>query len=79
MSPENFVYWLNGFFEMTDEYKLTEKQVQMIKNHLKLVFTNVTSQCSEEQQPVVKDIEVKIPESLKKIIQQPAPRIQRYC
>jgi hypothetical protein len=38
MTCENFVFWLNGFFELSGEYKLTEKQVEIIKQHLKLVF-----------------------------------------
>jgi hypothetical protein len=42
MSPENFIYWLTGFFELTNETKLTEAQVKMIKEHLQLVTSKVT-------------------------------------
>lgn len=39
MTSKDFVYWLQGFFELSDaNTPLTEKQVQTIKNHLKLVF-----------------------------------------
>jgi hypothetical protein len=38
MTPQDFVYWLQGCFELTDPKTLDEKQVQMIKNHLNLVF-----------------------------------------
>ena len=38
MKAENFVYWLQGFLELANPEKLDEKQVQMIKNHLNLVF-----------------------------------------
>ena len=39
MKSVDFVYWLMGFFELTDSDKpLTPKQVEIIKNHLKLVF-----------------------------------------
>jgi hypothetical protein len=39
MTSKDFVYWLQGFFELSDPNQpLTEKQVQTIKNHLKLVF-----------------------------------------
>lgn len=42
MNAEQFVYWLNGFFELSDRNKLDSKQVQIIKDHLKLVFEKVT-------------------------------------
>lgn len=42
MTPENFAYWLQGFFEISGAKTLDERQVQEIKNHLDLVFTKVT-------------------------------------
>lgn len=38
MRSDQFIYWIQGFFELTDSKTLSEKQVQTIKNHLKLVF-----------------------------------------
>ncbi len=40
MTPQNFCYWLQGFFEITgtDVKTLNEKQINMIKSHLRLVF-----------------------------------------
>lgn len=38
MTSKDFVYWLQGMFELTDVDTLNEKQVTLIKNHLKLVF-----------------------------------------
>lgn len=39
MKSTEFAYWLQGFFELSEPNSpLTEKQVQTIKNHLKLVF-----------------------------------------
>lgn len=38
MKPDQFCYWLQGLFELSDIKQLNEKQVQMIKNHLNLVF-----------------------------------------
>ena len=39
MTSVQFCYWLQGFFELAEpNTALTEKQVQTIKNHLKLVF-----------------------------------------
>lgn len=42
MSPENFIYWLQGYFEISGNKKLNESQVQVIKDHLKLVFDKQT-------------------------------------
>lgn len=43
MTPVNFAYWLQGFFEIvenseTKDINLTPKQVQVIRAHLNLVF-----------------------------------------
>jgi hypothetical protein len=42
MTTEQFAIWLNGFFELSEEKKLSEKQVTIIKDHLALVFEKVT-------------------------------------
>jgi hypothetical protein len=39
MTSKDFVYFLQGFFELSEpNVPLTQKQVETIKNHLKLVF-----------------------------------------
>lgn len=45
MTPENFCYWLQGYFELAGETpygSLTREQVEEVKNHLALVFNKVT-------------------------------------
>lgn len=42
MTPEQFCYWLQGYFEMSEAEKLDEKQVKILKDHLSLVFKKVT-------------------------------------
>jgi hypothetical protein len=42
MNPQEFAYWLKGFFELTDQKALNETQVQIIKEHLDLVFDKKT-------------------------------------
>lgn len=34
----DFVYWLQGFFEIADPKEMTSAQVDMVKRHLALVF-----------------------------------------
>lgn len=52
MSPENFVYWLQGLFELDEGVKtLNEKQVKMIKEHLHYVFTKGTPAPQKESAP----------------------------
>jgi hypothetical protein len=43
MTPENFCYWLNGFFELTGQDKeLFPRQYDIIRDHLSLVFNKLT-------------------------------------
>ena len=39
MTSENFTYWLHGFFELSEVTKLDEKQTDLIRRHLTLVYT----------------------------------------
>lgn len=42
MTSEQFTYWLQGFFEISNQHTLDENQVKIIRDHLDLVFTKVT-------------------------------------
>lgn len=42
MTAEQFTYWLQGFMETADPKTIDEKQTQIIKDHLALVFNKVT-------------------------------------
>lgn len=48
MKERDFAFWLQGFFEMTDAKQLDEKQTQMVKDHLFLVFEHVAGKSEEE-------------------------------
>lgn len=52
MTTEQFTYWLQGFFEISDSKTLGEKEVQIIKDHLKLVFNKQTPDYSKEINPL---------------------------
>lgn len=49
MDATNFAYWLQGFFEVSDAKTLDKEQVQIIKDHLNLVFNKVTPNRNEIQ------------------------------
>ena len=38
MTSRDFVYWLQGFFEISETNVITEHQAEVIKKHLNLVF-----------------------------------------
>ena len=42
MTPDQFVYWMQGFVELADTETLSKTQWQVVKDHLKLVLTKVT-------------------------------------
>lgn len=56
MTTEQFTYWLQGFFEISEDKKLNERQVQIIRDHLALVFDKVTP---DRSGPTLQDLEVK--------------------
>jgi hypothetical protein len=43
MTPENFCYWLQGYFDLQETgLTFSDKQMGEVKNHLKLVFKKET-------------------------------------
>lgn len=42
MTTENFCFWLKGFLEIGNPFDLKHKQLQIVKDHLDLVFNKVT-------------------------------------
>jgi hypothetical protein len=42
MTPENFCYWLQGLFEVGNPTELSKEQLDVVKEHLQLVFKKVT-------------------------------------
>lgn len=51
MTPDQFAFWLQGYFELSDSNNLTGPQVKMIKEHLALTLTKVTPQLTELKEP----------------------------
>lgn len=42
MTPEQFIYWLQGYIEMAEPKQIDEKQIQIIKDHIALVLKKET-------------------------------------
>lgn len=38
MTSRDFAYWLQGFFEISEQRGLTAEQAECVKKHLNLVF-----------------------------------------
>ena len=38
MTPRDFCYWLQGYFEISGKTKIDDYQVTLIKKHLAMVF-----------------------------------------
>jgi hypothetical protein len=55
MTPREFAYWLQGFFEIKGQLKgpikesLTPEQVTMIRDHLQYVFQHMQAQPAAQQ------------------------------
>ena len=65
MNPEQFVFWLNGWFEIAQHSSqpltLNEVQVREIRNHLKLVMSKKTEELSPAQESL-RDVLKHIPD-----------------
>ena len=45
MTPRDFCFWFMGSLELIEpEDGLNEKQTQMLKNHLNMVFTHIVNE-----------------------------------
>ena len=42
MTTEQFVYWLQGYFELSGAKTLNEEQVKIVKDHIALVLKKET-------------------------------------
>lgn len=42
MNSEHFIYWLQGFFELSGTETLNEEQVKVIKEHIAFVLEKKT-------------------------------------
>lgn len=48
MTPNEFIYWLHGYFEIENPKSIDERKTQIIKDHLALLFNKVTPDRNKE-------------------------------
>lgn len=58
MTSRDFVYWLQGFFEISKADVVEAEQVEIIKNHLNMVFKHEIdpSMGTEKHQEALRDL-----------------------
>lgn len=83
MTPENFTYWLQGWFELNDTIDHREgaspETLQVIKDHLKLVFDKQTPDRKKVEENWVGDNdELKMSEESKIDIDKLSKEIEKY-
>ena len=63
MTPENFVYWLHGYFELkrANGEDISDPFLQTIEDHLKLVFEKETPKRTKSNEELIKEFQEKIP------------------
>lgn len=81
MTPEQFCYWLQGFFELSCPIDgLSPTQIAMIRDHLDLVFTKVTPDRSKKQVLLSEKTDgQKFQEVLEELKVDPFSRPDTYC
>jgi hypothetical protein len=52
MTPEQFTYWLQGFFELSGTTTLNEEQIVCIKEHIGLTLTKVTTLSPKQENSI---------------------------
>lgn len=66
MKSVEFCYWLQGLFEVGEPVTLNEKQTDLIKRHLSMVFLHeIDATYPEGQQQALNDAHAGIDKSLK--------------
>jgi len=51
MTPEQFVYWLQGFLEVSGAREMSEQQLRIVRDHLELVLSKRTPAYVQHTQP----------------------------
>lgn len=80
MTPENFCYWLQGVFEVSNPQEMNKAQLDVVKEHLQLVFNKVTIKHSIgdvriDKTKILSDAKTLTQEQLDKIVKNAKQRL----
>lgn len=78
MSPLEFTFWLNGFFEIADPKSLDERQIQVIKDHIALVLKKETPDRNVPKQFEPKDPAKSLQKFVEELLQRKQETIPSY-
>lgn len=56
MTSEQFCFWLQGMFEVTEPKTLNEHQTELVKKHLELVFIHEIGPTMTKKKPELQEI-----------------------
>lgn len=65
MTPKEFCYWLQGSLELNENEEFNEKQTEVLKRHLSMVFNHI-AHLEEKDQPPVHQTQGFHPESIER-------------
>lgn len=82
MTPEQFVYWLQGFVEISGKKELDAAQMQIVQDHLDLVLTKVTPErrpkenrmCKKKDTSLSPELEQLLKEAQEELLKPPSQR-----
>jgi hypothetical protein len=64
MDALNFVYWLQGFLELSNTKNLNEEQVKILKDHIKLVLEKKTPNLTTTPPPYHQPFVINTPNNI---------------
>lgn len=56
MNSIDFCFWLQGYFEISGNKAVSDDEVEIIKNHLNLVFKHEIDPLRESETPTLVDV-----------------------
>lgn len=56
MTSRDFCYWLQGFLELSEKNEISPRQVEIIRNHLNMVFVHEIDSSIPDPEGVLQQI-----------------------
>lgn len=77
MTPEQFVYWLQGFVEISGKKELDAAQMQIVQDHLDLVLTKVTPERRPKENRMCEKKDTSLPAELEQLLKEAQEELQK--